>query len=123
MARQQDLFIAGELQSDLPMNNVIAIGVTLFPVQQNSIFLQVEMFDHLMGRWRQAGATTSLVQGDTTVAIQVENASPFINSGDNGFALRLITLDINNPNGGPTAVYPVYYDQVTVTAGYIQQGP
>jgi hypothetical protein len=118
-----DLFITGELQSDLPMNNAIAIGVTLFPIQQTSMFLQLDMFDQHTGRWRQAAATTVLAQGDTTVGIQVENASAFINPGDNRFSLRLITLDINNPNGGPTAVYPVYYDQVTVTAGYIQQGP
>ena len=115
-----DLFLTGVLESNIPMNNNIAVNVTLFPIQQSSLFLQLQMFDQQTGRWRQAAATTVLAQGDTNVQIQVENASTFISASTSQYALRLITLDINTPNGGPTAVFPILYDQVTVSTGFIQ---
>lgn len=115
-----DLFLTGVLESNIPMNNNIAVNVTMFPIQQSSLFLQLQMYDQQTGRWRQAAATTVLAQGDTNVQIQVEDASAFISASTSQYALRLITLDINSPNGGPTAVFPILYDQVTVSTGFIQ---
>jgi hypothetical protein len=78
------------------------------------------MLDARTGRWRQAAATTALPLNSTAAFFQVERASAFINASD-GYFMRLITLDINSPHDeGPTAVYPVFYDQVRITSGIIQ---
>ena len=115
-----DLYLTGELESGLPMNNTLNVEVTLFSVQQENMYIMLEMFDQRLGRWREAGAATMLAQGDTEVDFTVANASRFINAGDESYSMRIITLDLNSPNGGPTAVYPVAYDQILVTAGFIQ---
>ncbi|MBT7657437.1 MAG: hypothetical protein HN568_03415, partial [Phycisphaerae bacterium] len=61
-----------------------------------------------------------LVRGDVGATFQVEGASNYINAGNNSYHVRLVTLDLNSPNGGPSVVYPVYYDQVLISAGFIQ---
>jgi len=115
-----DLFLAGQLQDSLPMNNQLTVDVTLFPTQQSTMFIRLEMLDARTGRWRQAAATTTLPLNSTDATFTVERASAFINSAD-GYFMRLITIDVNSPHDeGPTAVYPVFYDQVRITSGMIQ---
>ena len=80
----------------------------------------LEMFDQRTGRWKEASAASLLVRGDVGATFLVEGASNYINAGNNSYHVRLVTLDLNSPNGGPSVVYPVYYDQVLVSAGYIQ---
>jgi hypothetical protein len=114
-----DLFLTGEL-STLPMNNTFTVNVTFFPTQQSTLIVRLEMLDARTGRWRQAAATTALPLNSTNAFFQVDRASAFINASD-GYFMRLITLDINSPHDeGPTAVYPVFYDQVRITSGIIQ---
>lgn len=116
-----DLYLSGELQDALPMNNTATIDVTLFPTQQSNMFMRLEMLDARTGRWRQAAATVALPAGSTDASFTVERASAFINPSNNSYHMRLITIDINSPNDeGPTAIYPVLYDLVTITSGLIQ---
>ncbi len=98
----------------------MTVDVTLFSVQQDSMYLMLEMFDQRSGRWREASAASLQVRGGTGAAFRVERASNYINAANNSYHLRIVTLDLNSPNGGPSVVYPVYYDQVLVSAGYIQ---
>jgi hypothetical protein len=77
------------------------------------------MYDQTTGRWRQAAAWTTLAQGDTNITFAVENASAFINSAGQ-YALRLITTSSPPPIGIPSSVFPILYDQVTVSTGFIQ---
>jgi hypothetical protein len=117
-----DLYLTGAMSSPLPSNNALTINVTFdeMGIQQTRLFMQTEMLDHRTGRWRRAGATTVLVQGDEDVVIEVEEASSFVNPSNNEYHLRLITLENAPPNGGPTATYPISYDRVSLTAGAIQ---
>jgi hypothetical protein len=114
-----DLFLTGVLESNVPMLNTLAVNVTLFPVQQSSLIFQLQMYDQTTGRWRQAAAWTTLAQGDTNITFAVENASAFINSAGQ-YALRLITTSSPPPIGIPSSVFPILYDQVTVSTGFIQ---
>ncbi len=115
-----DLYLTGILSDDMPFNNAMTVDVTLFSVQQDSMYLMLEMYDQRTGRWKEASAASLLVRGDIAATFQVEGASNYINAGNNSYHVRLVTLDLNSPNGGPSVVYPVYYDQVLVSAGYIQ---
>jgi len=115
-----DLFLAGELQSALPINNTFTVDVTFFPTQQSTLIVRLEMLDARTGRWRQAAATAALPLNSTDASFTVARASAFINAS-NSYFMRLITIDINSPHDeGPTAVYPVFYDQVRITSGMIQ---
>ena len=115
-----DLYVTGELAGSLPSNNTVSVMATYAAVQQGSLIVQLEMLDRRTGKWEQAAGTTTLAQGDTQIIFTVDRATQYINPSTNRYHLRIITLDINAPNGGPTAVFPVSYDQIFVTSGLIQ---
>ena len=115
-----DLYVTGQLESNLPMNNSLTVDVTLFSVQQAWMFLQLEMYNQRSGRWDQVSTITQLMQGDTGATFVVTGGSDYINPATNTYHARIISTDINTPNNGPNAVYPVMYDQIRISAGAIQ---
>jgi hypothetical protein len=112
-----DLYVSGEFQNGLPANNTITVDVTFYPVQQRS-FLKVEMWDQYQGKWVQAAGTTVIDQGTEDVQIDVERAMKYINPSNFEYHLRLITLQTGTI--GPNIQFPIYYDQVLVTVGLLQ---
>ena len=112
-----DVYVTGELQNGIPANNTLTVDLTFFPIQQRS-FLKVEMWDQYQGKWRQAAGTTVIDIATEIVTIPVERAMHFINPTDFKYHLRLITLQTGAV--GPHVQLPVYYDQILVTAGILQ---
>ncbi len=117
-----DLYLTGELLSSIPTTNALSLSVTFSPIQQELLFVRAEMLDHRTGKWRPV-AGSLLAPGDTNVLFTIEQATNYIKPQNNEYHLRLITLGGQNPpDGNPTAVYPVAYDQVIFSGGIIQ-GP
>jgi|GEM_PF-5910079 len=113
-----DLYVSGELISGLPLSNTLNVSVTLFDVQQPWLVMGVEFFDNITRRWRRAAGSTTLTAGDTEVDFTIENAWRYVNSASNAYHMRIIT---RNWSGPLTPTFPVYYEQISVTSGAIQQ--
>jgi hypothetical protein len=69
------------------------------------------MWDFYNNRWRTSTASAILPQGSQDAEFEIDNAAYYIDPTTNEYHLRIVTLG-NNSNGGPSAAFPVFYDQI-----------
>jgi hypothetical protein len=116
-----DIFLTGTFESNLPALNKLNIEINFETTQPDQFYLRCEMWDIRNARWVQATATTVVVQGTEDVALEVQNASRFIDRTTYQYYLRLTTAVTNIPGGEPLPAIPIQYDQILVKNGLLQR--
>jgi hypothetical protein len=106
-----DIYITGALAGGVPVSNKLDLSVTLAPTTPQRMFLRPFLWDFYNNRWRQPTASAILPQGSEEAEFEIDNAAYYIDPTTDEYHLRIVTLG-NNSNGGPTAAFPVFYDQI-----------
>ncbi len=115
-----DIYLAGDLQSAIPANDLLTIEIDLEETQPDQFYLRCEMWDFRRRSWEQASGTTIVAQGTITVDLEVESASRFIDDTTFEYHLRLTTIVSNLPGDGSIPTLPIHYDQILVKTGLTQ---